>query len=244
MPSFKPLAKSRQKKKILKLDTDEKGRPILTEKFIRDLCESNGQYATPSLNDTLYLHYKGFSKIENLSAYVNLKSIWLECNGIQKIQGLDTLRKLKMIYLHQNSISKMENLSMLKNLVTINLSANRITKIEGVIGLDMLKNLDLQGNIIPDTQSCEEILHLPSLESLDLKNNQINDHQNVIEFFSNLKSISALQLKGNPAIKNIQLYRKNMTGNMPKLNFLDDRIIQNYEKSFAEAFVKGGTEAE
>ena len=83
MPSFKPLADTRtKKKKMIKMETDEKGLHLLTEKFIRDLCESNGQYATPSLNDTLYLHYKGFNKIEHLKAYVNLKSIWLECNGI------------------------------------------------------------------------------------------------------------------------------------------------------------------
>lgn len=104
------------------METDEKGVRYLTEKYIRDLCESNGQYATPSLNDTLYLHYKAFSHIEHLDAYVNLKSIWLECNGITKIEGLGTMKKLRMIYLHQNSISKIENLSMLTQLVTINLS--------------------------------------------------------------------------------------------------------------------------
>lgn len=35
-----------------------------------------------------------------------------------------------------------------------------------------------------------------------------------------------------------------MTGHLKKLTFLDDRIISEYEKTFAEAFVKGGSQAE
>ena len=81
------------------MEKDEDGLNMLTEAYIKELCEVNGQYTTPILNDTLYLHYKGFRKIENLDSYCNLKSIWLECNGITKIQGLDNLIKLKMIFL-------------------------------------------------------------------------------------------------------------------------------------------------
>ena len=79
---------------------DDTGRFIITEDFLKELCEANGQYSTPSLNDTLYLHYKGFEKIENLEKYENLKSIWLECNGINRISGLESLTKLRMVYLH------------------------------------------------------------------------------------------------------------------------------------------------
>jgi hypothetical protein len=42
------------------MDKDEDGHNILTERYLRDLCEENGQFSTPALNDTLYLHYKGF----------------------------------------------------------------------------------------------------------------------------------------------------------------------------------------
>lgn len=70
----------REKKAVM--DMDETGYNVLTERFIRDLCEENNQFLTPHLNDTLYLHYKGFRKIQKLEKYSNLKSIWLECNGI------------------------------------------------------------------------------------------------------------------------------------------------------------------
>jgi dynein assembly factor 1 len=51
----------KQKKAVMA--EDEEGNKIITEKFLQDLCEENMQYVTPHLNDTLYLHYKGFRKI-------------------------------------------------------------------------------------------------------------------------------------------------------------------------------------
>jgi dynein assembly factor 1 len=81
------------------MERDVNGNKIITEDFLKQLCDVNGQYSIPSLNNTLFLHYKGFNKIENLDAYCNIKSIWLECNGIQKIEGLDKLLKLRMVYL-------------------------------------------------------------------------------------------------------------------------------------------------
>jgi hypothetical protein len=47
----------RPKKAVMELN--ENGFNMITEKFLRDLCEENNQYETPHLNDTLYLHYKG-----------------------------------------------------------------------------------------------------------------------------------------------------------------------------------------
>ena len=41
------------------MEQNEEGFNVITDKFLRDLCEENNQYVTPHLNDTLYLHYKG-----------------------------------------------------------------------------------------------------------------------------------------------------------------------------------------
>lgn len=46
-------------------------------------------YTTQSLNDILYLHYKGFVKIENLENFTGLKVLYLEGNCIEKIENLD-----------------------------------------------------------------------------------------------------------------------------------------------------------
>jgi dynein assembly factor 1 len=87
--------------------TDESGNRILTEDFLRDLCEENNQFLTPHLNEQLYLHYKGIplqliytgiTKISNLEKYYKLRCIWFESNGLQKIENMETLVHMRTLY--------------------------------------------------------------------------------------------------------------------------------------------------
>ena len=66
----------------------------MTREYLRTMCKEArsknlDQYTTPSLNDKLYLHYKGFRKVENLDEYTALKCLWLEGNGLAEISGLN-----------------------------------------------------------------------------------------------------------------------------------------------------------
>ena len=68
--------------------------PKITEKLLKILCKKNKLYQTPYLNDRLFLHFQGFRKIENLDAYINVKSLWLEGNAISKIENVSHLKDL------------------------------------------------------------------------------------------------------------------------------------------------------
>lgn len=61
----------------------------LTKDFLKKLLRKDFKqyYSTPYLNDCIYLHYKGFDRIENLEEFTGLKVIYLEGNGLNTIEG-------------------------------------------------------------------------------------------------------------------------------------------------------------
>ena len=61
----------------------------MTKEWLKAHCKESGGYGTPSLNDKLYLHFKGFDRIQNLEEYTGLKSIFLEGNGLEDLTGLE-----------------------------------------------------------------------------------------------------------------------------------------------------------
>jgi dynein assembly factor 1 len=81
-------------------DSNRGGRQ-LTPKYLQDLFKKEWKlyYRTPELNEKLYLHYKGFPKIQSLELFPDLKCLYFEGNGIHKIEGLETNTKLRSLYL-------------------------------------------------------------------------------------------------------------------------------------------------
>jgi len=67
------------------------------KKFLRK--EHKLYYSTPELNDCLYLHYKGFRKIENLEEFTGLKVLYMEGNALSTIENLEHNVNLRCLYL-------------------------------------------------------------------------------------------------------------------------------------------------
>lgn len=91
----------------------------MTKKEIQKAALEHSGYSTPSLNDQLYLHYKGYQKIENLEEYVNLKALWLDSNGLQKIENIGHLSSLRCLFLQRNLLQSIENVQGLTSLVQL-----------------------------------------------------------------------------------------------------------------------------
>lgn len=237
------MAQAYRKKEFIP-DRDERGNIIMTLPFLKDLCENNQGYSTPYLNDTLYLGYKGFAKIQNLEEFKNVKCLYLENNGFQEISGFEGLPKLRMIYMQQNLLKDIEGLCHLKKLAKLNLSHNMISEIRGLKGLDELQTLEISHNLIQTTANCQELVELPSLRHLDMKNNKLEDKNEILPFFTQLKELTILYLQNNPAVRQVSQYRKTLTAELPNLSQLDDRPVSELEHTLGKAFIKGGREEE
>lgn len=223
-----------------KTQESKTGLPEMTKEEIRLSCIENDGYDTPELNDKLFLHFRGFRRIENLDAYTGCKAIWLDSNGFTQIEGLDKLTELRCLYLAKNLIHKISGLDNLSNLTVLDLSFNRVTKIENLTCCPNLQTLNLSRNALATAESIEQLAECASLQTVDLSNNNLDG--DLFPIFAAMASLSALSLNGNPVTQQ-QGFRKKALVAIKNLNYLD-RPVQEQEVLAARAFMEGGVEAE
>lgn len=223
------------------------GATDMTPAELRKIIDSDRRmyYRTEELNDKLYIHYKGWRKIQGLEGWTGLKAFYAECNAFERIQGLQMCKNLRSLFLQENCIRKIEGLENCPELWNINLSNNFIDRIEG---LDQCKNLNtliIAKNKIGH-QGVDDVVHLldTNIGTLDLQDNSIWDPDVLPEVFMRMPELRVLYLKGNPCSKKIPNYRKSVTVYCRDLRYLDDRPVFPEDRRAAEAFNRGGLEEE
>jgi len=202
-------------------------------------------YRTEELNDKLYMHYKGWNKIQNLEGFTGLKVLYAECNAFSEITGLQTCTNLRSLFLQENCIKEIRGLETCHSLWNLNLSSNFIERIEGISHIKTLNTLTIAKNKI-GFNGVEDLEHLvdSSVSSLDIQDNRISDVDILPDVLMRMTDLRVLYLKGNECCKRIPNYRKSTTAFLKDLKYLDDRPVFEEDRRAAEAFNRGGLEEE
>lgn len=210
----------------------------MTPKTLTEICAKNDLYRTPELNDKLYLHYKGFSSIQNLEAYTGLRCLYLEGNGLTKIEGLEKQTQMRSLFLQENCIETIEGLDAMKDLDTLNLAQNFVETVENLSALKKLQTLNLAQNALKDIEGIRGLLECPSIMCLDIQKNKIDDPA-VLDVLAKMPNLRVLYTQGNPFVKKVRFYRKSVIYRFPNLKYLDDRPVFDDDRARAVAWCKG-----
>ena len=229
---------------LCRRDAEENdGVPQMSPSELKLAClRHKGCYDSPELNDKLYLHFRAFRKIENLTPYKNLKALWLDSNCIKKIEGLEACQQLRCLFVSKNALDSISGLSTLKQLTTLDISYNRIVSVCGLSECSALQNLNISHNAIHFANSLEHLTLCNNLQTLDIVDNNIESSDDIIEVLTRISSLVSLSISGNKCTQSAG-FRKRMIANIRRLSYLD-RPIEELERVAAVAYVSGGAQEE
>ncbi|KAL8275898.1 hypothetical protein Esti_000160 [Eimeria stiedai] len=149
-------------------------------------------FRTPSLNNVLYIHRKGFTNLAGLEEFTGLKALYADGNAICKIENLENCRELRTLHLNENCIREISGLATLRELRVLNLSSNLI---EDISGLGPRQHFFDSLHQIP----LSLIARCKQLSVLDVSANCL-EGEDAIETLQQMQQLKVLYLQRNPVV--------------------------------------------
>jgi dynein assembly factor 1, axonemal len=204
------------------------------------------RYATPELNEILYLHHRGISKLEHFEPYSRLRCLHLEHNAVSSLEGLRALVALTQLHVDGNALRDLRGVQYLEKLRHLSANDNMIESLEHVRGHTALETLCVAGNRLRSASSALEPLRsVESLASLDVTRNDITDPTVVDAIASNLSNIELLHVsKGNPVSGTVDAFRHVLVAALRELRWLDDAVVDARARRLAHARLTKGLDGE
>lgn len=224
---------------------DDNGHPVMTHEVVARIVREAGGYRCPAVNEKMWLHNRRWKAIQNLGKYTGVAMLHLENNQIGPDigPGLAHMRKLKALYLNCNMLRRVDaNLAANEQLSHLNLATNQIGRFEPGGLPASLNTVLVAANCLETAAAIEPLALLPNLEVLDLQNNRL-DGDDLFDLFARCRSLRVLYLMGNP-IQRAEYYRKRLVSRCLQLTYLDTSPVEELEKAGAEAWARGGRDAE
>lgn len=208
-----------------------------------------GGYRTLALNSTLDLSCSGWDAVPAcLPELSGLRQLRLEHNLLRCLEHLH-LPSLLALTAHHNQIQQIgDSFLLTPQLVRLDLSHCLLTHVDGLSELRCLQTLNLSHNRLATAESVQHLAECaPSLDVINLMRNQLPAP--ALEPLLALRSsVKVLYLLHNPMVEAVSAargsYRKFLISSFPHLSYLDDHPVDAPERGAAEAWVRGGKEAE
>ncbi|ORC91310.1 putative dynein assembly factor 1, axonemal-like [Trypanosoma theileri] len=214
---------------------------LMTEEAVIRQCKIHKGYSTPELNEKLYLHHLGFTKISSLDAFHQCTVLYLNNNAINNFEGIGSLQRLYALYISNNAFQDCLSLPLLPSLRILDISCNSIASLKGLANAPGLETLLVSRNCIENLEGLEP---LENLVNLDVSLNLISKPENILPFIFAKNTLRTCILHGNDFIGLVPSYRKTLISRLPSLRFLDRYPVFQDERKCAEAYATGGVPAE
>jgi dynein assembly factor 1 len=207
-------------------------------------------YRYPELNHILYLSGGGWTSMDGLELFTNLKVLYIEDNCLIEVPWVSHCKHLRALYvlamsnrLHcrfasKNRFHDVASVLSCVELRSLDLSDNYVSYLQGIGNLVELETLKVSGNHLCD-DTLGSLLVLNKLRNLDLSCNRITS----IDSLNGFDKLRLLKVAGNPICETPQ-YRKRLIFTLPDLQYLDDSPVTENERRLACTYMTGGALAE